>query len=337
MRTLLGRLLLFSLLITPSLLPAQLGARPRKKSPRAVAVLEFDAKGAGHLLPVSLFMDGKFYDAGLFMSRPAPLVLDTDTVYEAMRSGVGQGLFTVTTAGRAGKTWWANGKWKAYSADKIAGKPPAAEPEEKAKDEITIGDPEKPTLKRKDKNKSKGSETTTDASAAKDKPAPPKDDDDPDRPVMKRSKPDDEGTVKIQTDKDSKEATNLTPAKDDAPPPDDPERPLLHRGKPATQEPEKTGMETSLIVTHRPGVENFVAAVSDPDNVPTRPYSYVWLRKTCVAPLCCITSQCRRFRAPRPRIARRRSQNLRPRNPPRPSQRPPIKPTLNRPTPWSMR
>jgi hypothetical protein len=62
---------------------------------RAVAVYEYtgaDLKPtASRVVPVSLFIDGKFQDAGLYLARPVPFALDTGVVYELRKSGVGEG------------------------------------------------------------------------------------------------------------------------------------------------------------------------------------------------------------------------------------------------------
>src|SRR5579864_7891572 len=58
-------------------------------------------------------VDGKFYDAGAYKASPVPLALWNQTVYEAEKTGVSQGLFTVSEAMRVGdNTWFGQGKWR---------------------------------------------------------------------------------------------------------------------------------------------------------------------------------------------------------------------------------
>ena len=62
---------------------------------RAVAVYEWtgeeDKATASRLVPVSLFIDGQFQDAAIFMARPVPLAIDTGTIYEVRKAGVDAG------------------------------------------------------------------------------------------------------------------------------------------------------------------------------------------------------------------------------------------------------
>src|SRR6476646_10698957 len=60
--------------------------------------------------------DGKFYDAGSYKASPVPMALQRDTVYEAVRTGVSQGLFTVIDAFHRGNQWVADGKWEPAGA-----------------------------------------------------------------------------------------------------------------------------------------------------------------------------------------------------------------------------
>jgi hypothetical protein len=62
---------------------------------RAVAVYEWtgdEGKAtASRVVPVSLFIDGQFQDAAIYMARPVPMALDTGTVYEVRKAGVDSG------------------------------------------------------------------------------------------------------------------------------------------------------------------------------------------------------------------------------------------------------
>ncbi|HZQ44709.1 MAG TPA: hypothetical protein VFA99_15755 [Acidobacteriaceae bacterium] len=58
---------------------------------RAVGVYEWTGDltkpDAARLIPVSLYMDGHFQDAGVFMAQPIPLALETGNVYSIQRAG----------------------------------------------------------------------------------------------------------------------------------------------------------------------------------------------------------------------------------------------------------
>src|SRR5205807_1355816 len=92
--------------------PAQSTRREAaRKGPRALGLLELAANGKARLIPITVMYDGKFYDAGSYKASPIPLALQPDTVYEAVRTGVSQGLFTVGSAFHRGNAWVADGKW----------------------------------------------------------------------------------------------------------------------------------------------------------------------------------------------------------------------------------
>src|SRR5438552_1689210 len=82
-----------------------------RKGPRALGLLELAANGKARLIPITVMFDGKFYEGGSYKASPIPMALERDTVYEAVRAGVSQGLFTVGSAFHRGNAWVADGKW----------------------------------------------------------------------------------------------------------------------------------------------------------------------------------------------------------------------------------
>jgi hypothetical protein len=74
--------------------------QPKKKGrdPRAIGLLQLPPNGKTTLIPIAILMDGKFYDASAYKATPVPMVLESGTVYEAMRTGKSVGLFTVNGA-----------------------------------------------------------------------------------------------------------------------------------------------------------------------------------------------------------------------------------------------
>lgn len=97
--------------------PAQFASRAKAdKGPRALGLLELAPNGGAHLVPVVIMIDGQFYDASAYKASPVPMALDSGIVYEAERTGVSAGLFTVTAALQTqNKTqsppWIGEGKW----------------------------------------------------------------------------------------------------------------------------------------------------------------------------------------------------------------------------------
>ena len=95
------------------------------KGPRALGLLELAPNGKARLIPITILIDGKYYDASAYKAAPVPMALWSETVYEAFRTGVSQGLFTVTgalqrKAAKDAVEWLAEGTWE--SADSIKAK-----------------------------------------------------------------------------------------------------------------------------------------------------------------------------------------------------------------------
>jgi hypothetical protein len=123
-------------LILANLLFAQSSSRTKKLTgPRALGLIEVSPSGKMTLLPVTIMIDGEFYDASAYKAAPVPFALYTDTVYEGLKTGVSQGLFTVTEAQRGLNTWRGQGKWQSAAdiAAVAAKKKASAAAAEKAK------------------------------------------------------------------------------------------------------------------------------------------------------------------------------------------------------------
>lgn len=71
---------------------------------RAVGVYEWTGDlakpSASRFVPVSLFIDGHFEDAGLYLARPVPFALQSGDLYAVEHAGQPAGLLEVETAGR---------------------------------------------------------------------------------------------------------------------------------------------------------------------------------------------------------------------------------------------
>ena len=96
---------------------------PRKKEagPRALAVLRLTASGKATLVPITILMSGKFYDASAYKATPVPMALESGTVYEGVRTGSSLGLFTVdgalhSTTANSQSPWIGTGQWLAAGA-----------------------------------------------------------------------------------------------------------------------------------------------------------------------------------------------------------------------------
>lgn len=201
-------LLAMSCLVLPAFAQYRRPTPPPRTSPRAVAVLEIMPGGSAHLYPVSLMLDGKFYDASLYAAKPVPLALYSETVYEAMKSGMPVGLFTVQRASKNQNSWWGEGRWKPYAGDEEAASKQGPKSEAKsdkagaksgeAKKEAPADDPDRPVLKKPkaeapaEPQVNAGAPSAT-PGAAEDKRAAREADEDPSRPMLRRGRPNDAG------------------------------------------------------------------------------------------------------------------------------------------------
>jgi hypothetical protein len=230
-----------ALLVAGTLLRAQVsipqyGRKPVDKGPRALGLVQLSPTGKkARFIPIAIMMDGKFYDAGSYKAAPIPLALDFGIVYEGFRSGVSQGVFTITQPGQLNHTWIAEGTWlpagaidpkkpKKYSAPVIVeddNGPPVLHRRAGSSDSESSSDKkdeQKPTTPA-------ASPTTTAPGATA--PTPPNSSD--------TSKP-------PATPEAAKTAPPPEPAETSAPVPrseepiQDPNRPRLRRGKPESTE-----------------------------------------------------------------------------------------------------
>jgi hypothetical protein len=222
--------------------------RAISKGPRALGLIEIDSQGRGHLVPVAIMIDGQFYDASVYKADPVPMALQPGTVYEGLKAGISQGLFTVSNPVPQ-HGWLGLGSWKTneqIAAEKEKAKARSAKLAEKPADDFKAGGP--PRLSRTSEGAHpKAAETTKPTETTSTSSAP----EDSDRPVLKKPTPPAQATA--------------------APPVDDSDRPVLRRQEPgqATEqtkiEPDKTPLQGKL---------NVIPAISDADGPQPRPYTY---------------------------------------------------------------
>ncbi|MGC2111085.1 MAG: hypothetical protein WA655_16330 [Candidatus Korobacteraceae bacterium] len=181
---------------------SRINSKPKKRGPRAIAVVEFLPGGGARLVPVALWIDDRFYDASLYGSNPAPMAIEPETVYEATTYGEPTGLFTVTTPREENGNWIADGHWKAEMpfdekmAQQAAKQPPK-------KQVVVNSDDDRPVLRRPGSGGSNSgssggtngtsgaSQGTTSSGGSNSSGNAPSgsDDNDPDRPTLKSSSP----------------------------------------------------------------------------------------------------------------------------------------------------
>ncbi len=181
---------------------------------RAVGVYEWTGDlakpTASRLVPVALFINGQFQDAGVYRSQPVPFALDTGTIYELQQAGADKGTVTLEYARRLQTAngdyedgWMGYGSFKAPRPPRpllAKNLPPARTAGVMSSVKDTV-DPSQPVLIRR-----AGSESTDSAPAAAGAPVnatpaagtatasasasiPAGENnpaDDPDRPILKR-------------------------------------------------------------------------------------------------------------------------------------------------------
>ena len=216
-------------------------------------MLELSSNGKARLIPISIMVDGKFYDAGAYKASPVPFALWSETVYEGEKSGISQGLFTVDGAARTpNNNWFAEGKWTP------AGSEPKPRPKE-SKPKLDDEDEGPPKL-RKPGSSDGAEKQSSQAPEPEKKPAPEAN---PSAPAPTRPA--------------AEEASS--PSSND----NDPNRPVLRRGKGETLGEEHPQVGASTGVPRRPVSDagktegkkvTRIPAISDAAGPEPRPYLY---------------------------------------------------------------
>jgi hypothetical protein len=271
--TLAASMALATLPLAAQILPPQYGRKAAiDKGPRALGLVQLSPKGGkGRLIPIAIMMDGKFYDAGSYKASPVPMALDFETVYEGFRTGVSQGIFTITQPGQLNHVWMAEGTWL----------PAGMKAPEKSKKYATpvIEDKDAPPVLHRHSEKSDAGSTSADKDKDKDKDKKPDE-----TKAEDKDKADKKGDQKAPSAPAAPDATKTPPApaesaKSAEPPADepisDPNRPRLRRGKPESTEHREafTNFDELPTAGATPQI-TLIPAISDAGGPDPRPYTY---------------------------------------------------------------
>jgi hypothetical protein len=211
---------------------------------RAVGVYEwtgdFAKPTASRLIPVSLYIEGKFEDAGVYIARPVPFALLSGNVYFLQAAGIDKGTLDLAYAKHLQAVestgdlafddgWFGYGSVRPLSAPRKT--TTALKPSKTLPVLTTSTDPNRPHFGSKpgDTASSSGSDqskpdttassTTTTSTSA-----------DPDRPTMKRRTSDPSSSDPSSSGTSTTAST--TPADTSSKPADDPDRPTMKRRTP---------------------------------------------------------------------------------------------------------
>jgi len=154
---------LLAVLLAASL-SAQYTGQAKTSRMRAVGLLRIDAKGKARLFPVTLFIDGKYYDARFYEANPVPFAIAGDILYQAQKEGVPEGSFVIQTALHTSTAWWAEGIWKPGSG----GGAPAAKSSNARSGADSSSNDDRPVLRRPTPS---SSSPASDAAPSRESPA----------------------------------------------------------------------------------------------------------------------------------------------------------------------
>lgn len=255
-----------------------------EKVTRAIGVYEWTGElpkpTAARLIPVSLFINGHFEDAGVYLAHPVPFVLETGDVYSIERAGESIGTLDLEYArnivthrsssdDNPTTAWFGYGRFLTPAQEaKITARAAAKTPVIVASTDPDSGDDKPHFIRRQSSSTPTSSTPSTTKSTTPATTTSPAPDDDPDRPTLRHRDPAD--TTK-QKKNNTKELGYVTPPNTSLN--DDPNRPSLRRGVPAD-------VVTTTQLTGTPPNLHQAVAVSDPANHDPHPFAREWATST---------------------------------------------------------
>lgn len=188
-RASLAILALLVIVLTASLAPAQ-SKKKKEKGPRALAVVELPAEGKlkPRLIPLTILVDGRFWDASVYLANPRPMALDPGNVYEVERTGKPLGFFTVSEPVVASNHWFAFGDWQPESERPRPAAKPAPSWHAEDSDRPVLHRRQTPDQTEQPASSSPSATPAPTTSSSEPTPSPPPPED-PNRPVLRRGKP----------------------------------------------------------------------------------------------------------------------------------------------------
>jgi hypothetical protein len=279
-------------------------AKPRKPTgPRATGLIELAPNGKAHLIPITIMLDGNFYDASAYKASPVPFALESGVVYEGVRNGTSLGEFTVAGALEAQGSWFGEGTWMPAGS-----KPAKRRTEAKPNFDDDSGPPKLRRAKPATSDSSGAAAQADSTKADAAKPDGTKADAKPDAAKTDSAKNSSDAnanssapSAKSSTDSQTQAPPTAAPANDTDPNAvshdlatssndEDPSRPVLHRGKTEKLEgsagsassatargakPSATSTRTTAGGKTAPASIQLIPAISDAHGPDPRPYAFL--------------------------------------------------------------
>ena len=232
---------------------AALASSFQRRSPhklRATALVEVTRDSRGQtsavLTPITILDGGRFQDASIYKSRPRPMAVEDGIVYEVQKTGVLMGYVTIENAQVKNDIWTAEGRWQAAPQPSETPATKSAQARPSSGGNSSSGD-DRPILHRGGSQSSPPPASPPAARPTAPPPEPEPEPQDPNRPVLRRRKPEPDATPAATP---TPNATTSSPQASRPAP------------KPAP-------------VTTAPGTQSLVG-VSDAESAETRSYEFNW-------------------------------------------------------------
>ena len=227
---------------------------------RATAVFEWTGTlqkpTASRLIPIAIFDGENYQPGGLYLAEPAPLAVESGTVYELEKTGTPEGLVDLDSAAKVSGEWIGLGKWH----PEIAPPRPKLLASKNPPTVVKDADSDRPHFAHRPAPAAAGSgpESKPDTDTAKNTPPPV----DPERPTLRRRPAQDAAKASTSQPEAPVTATANT----------DPDRPKLSYGRPENLE---TIAEPAKLEGTPADLKQMVA-ISDVKEGEPHPFVYQW-------------------------------------------------------------
>jgi hypothetical protein len=260
---------------------AQRTAR-KSKGPRALVLVEWPASGGSpRVIPVTILVDGRYYDASIYKADPVPMALEPGNVYEVEQSGDSIGMVTLTGARQANNgAWLADARFQTTEQLAAARKPREAPKKTAA--------PEGPPKLRRGSRRPSPDNTPQSPPEPQPSPQPTG----PDEPPVLR-KPTQSKEPEPSAPASSTPAAQSPASTSAAPKPEDSDHPVLRRGRPTAEQAENlpgavetkaapkapaaaAGRSSGTSKAAAAGAGRVLTAISDAGGPEPRSFAFPW-------------------------------------------------------------